>query len=56
MLEGQIIIQPDSAQIGILIVFVALPCLLAILSILTLKNYKIDRNRLQEKTMETIEE
>lgn len=47
--EGQIVIQSNTAQIGILLVFVALPCLLAALSVLFLKNYKIDRIKLAEK-------
>ncbi|NCA67668.1 MAG: MFS transporter [Clostridia bacterium] len=48
MVEGQIIIQPHSAQVGILLVFIALPCLLAILSVVFLLNYKVDREKLQE--------
>lgn len=52
MLEGQIIIQPHSAQIGILIVFVGLPCLLAMLSIFSLRKYNIDREKLRARAME----
>ena len=50
MAEGQIIIQPYSAQTGILIVFIVLPCIMALLSILSLARYKIDRNALSERT------
>ncbi|MFA6867357.1 MAG: MFS transporter [Clostridia bacterium] len=49
MTEGQIIIQPHLAQLGILFVFVALPCILAILSILALKNYNVDREKLAQQ-------
>ncbi len=48
MAEGEILIQPHTAQVGILIVFIALPCILAFLSILALKNYKIDRDTLNK--------
>lgn len=55
MAEGQIIIQPVSAQYGILIVFIILPCIMAIMSIVSLLRYKIDRNALNERTSKTIE-
>ncbi|HRU85022.1 MAG TPA: MFS transporter [Eubacteriales bacterium] len=54
MVEGQILIQPASAQTGILLVFVALPCFLALLSILFLLKYNIDRTKLAERTREDI--
>lgn len=50
MAEGQIIIQPASAQTGILLVFIVLPCVMALLSILSLVRYKIDRVALSERT------
>lgn len=53
MTEGQILIQPHSAQTGILLVFIALPCLLAVLSILFLARYNIDREKLAERTKDS---
>jgi len=49
MAAGQILVQPGSAKTGILLVFIALPCLLSMLSILFLKNYNIDRLKLNSK-------
>ena len=52
MAAGQIVIQSHTAQIGILLVFIGLPCILALLSILFLKNYTIDRAKLAAKVSE----
>lgn len=52
--EGQIIIQPSLAQVGILLVFIGLPCILAILSIVFLLNYKIDRIKLAERVKDNL--
>lgn len=51
--EGQIMIQPVSAQTGILVVFVVLPCIMALLSIVSLLRYKVDRDTLSARTKET---